>query len=149
MHSQNSKTATNYRHRGGIYPTLGFVLAANRRVLRVSGDAQSVVLNQGSLESAVNAPVESAGNQEAYPYLFDKVAALTYRLVSGHVFADGNKRTGLAVAETVLHWNKHNISANDETVTLVMLLLASGHLDVDGLRTSLLYMCGVDPSTVT
>jgi death-on-curing protein len=148
MSSPNSETAINYKHQGKVYPTLGFALLANRKALALMSQAiaSATLLKPDALESALHVPVESAFNQDAYPRFFEKVAALTYRVIAGHAFADGNKRTGLILAEQTLNWNGYYLSASDETVSLVMLLIASGHLDVQGLRVALLYMCGLDPS---
>lgn len=147
MSSPNSKTAINYKHQGKVYPTLGFALLANRKALALmSQDTSPTLLKPDALESALRAPIESAFNQDAYPYFFEKVAALTYRVIAGHAFADGNKRTGLILAEQTLNWNQYYLSANDEALSLVMLLVASGHLDVQGLRVALLYMCALDPA---
>ncbi|MDZ7702871.1 MAG: type II toxin-antitoxin system death-on-curing family toxin [Trueperaceae bacterium] len=143
MSSPNSEKAYNYRYRGKVYPTLGSVLEANREAL----DADiAEVLNRSGLESAVNAPIESAGNEDAYPYFFDKIAAVAYRIIANHVFADGNKRTALSTIELTLNWNNHYIRASDETFSLAILLVASGHLDSRGLKDALLYMCGYDPA---
>jgi len=148
MSSPNSKTAINYKHQGKVYPTLGFALLANRKALTLMSQSTSspTLLKPDALESALRAPVESAFNQDAYPRFFEKVAALTYRVIAGHAFADGNKRTGLILAEQTLNWNQYYLSVNDEALSLVMLLTASGHLDVQGLRVALLYMCGLDPA---
>lgn len=149
MPSPSSDKAPNYKHRGKVYPTLGFVLAANRKALTVTPQdprTRNLVLKPEIVESAVNAPIESAFGEDAYPRFFDKVAALTYRIITGHAFVDGNKRTALLVAETTLLWNQYYLKASDETLVLVMLLTASGNLDIQGLRTALLYMCGLDPA---
>jgi len=148
MSSPNSKTAINYKHQGWGKPSLGFALLANRKALTLMSQdtASPTLLKPDALESALRAPVESAFNQDAYPYFFEKVAALTYRVIAGHAFADGNKRTGLILAEQTLNWNQYYLSVNDEALSLVMLLVASGHLDVQGLRVALLYMCGFDPA---
>lgn len=148
MSSPNSETAINYKHQGKVYPTLGFALLANRKALALMfRDApRPTLLKPDALESALRVPVESAFNQDAYPRFFEKVAALTYRVIAGHAFADGNKRTGLILAEQTLNWNQYYLTVNDEALSLVMLLVASGHLDVAGLRVALLYMCGLDPA---
>ena len=43
--------------------------------------------------------------QTLYPTLYHQAAAYMYYITKGHLFHDGNKRTGLAVALTFLGWN--------------------------------------------
>ena len=43
--------------------------------------------------------------QKIYPSLHHQAAAYLYHITKGHIFNDGNKRTGLAVALTFLAWN--------------------------------------------
>ena len=43
--------------------------------------------------------------QTLYPTLYHQAAAYMYYITKGHLFHDGNKRTGLAVALTFLDWN--------------------------------------------
>lgn len=142
MPSPSSEDVLNYRYRGKNYPTLGFVLSVAETVL----DVDAPTLKENQLLSALNAPVESAGGEDAYPYFFQKVAALTYRLVTGHVFQDGNKRTGFLVAKFTLEWNGYYFSSSSETNVIIMSLLGAGHLDVDALRHAFLMMCALDPA---
>ena len=43
--------------------------------------------------------------QELYPSIYHQAAAYMYHIIKGHLFNDGNKRTGLAVALTFLRRN--------------------------------------------
>lgn len=43
--------------------------------------------------------------QKLYPSIHHQAAAYMYHIIKGHVFNDGNKRAGLAVALTFLRWN--------------------------------------------
>ena len=43
--------------------------------------------------------------QNIYPTLHHQAAAYLYHITKGHIFHDGNKRTGLAVALAFLAWN--------------------------------------------
>ncbi|MDZ7705270.1 MAG: type II toxin-antitoxin system death-on-curing family toxin [Trueperaceae bacterium] len=104
------------------------------------------VLKQNELLSALHAPVASAGGEDAFPYFFQKVAALTHHLVTSHVFRDGNKRTGFLVLKATLEWNGYYFTTSSETNIIVMSLLGAGYLNVDALRHALLMMCGLDPA---
>lgn len=46
--------------------------------------------------------------QTMYPTLHHQAAAYLFHITKGHIFNDGNKRTGLAVALTFLSWNGLN-----------------------------------------
>jgi death-on-curing protein len=142
MSSPSSKTVFSYRHRGKDYPTLGFVMSVAEHVLNTA----DVVLKASELDSAIHVPVTTAGAEDAYPRFFDKVAALTYRLVTNHVFVDGNKRSGLLIAKASLEWNGYYLASTQETNITVMSLLGAGHLDIAGLRHALLLMCNQQPA---
>lgn len=102
------------------------------------------VRDEGGLLSALRAPVDSAGGEDAYEYLFEKVAALGYRIIANHPFVDGNKRTALLLMLQTLEWNGHYATWSDETETLVINLVGAGHLKLGGFRHALLFGCGYD-----
>jgi death on curing protein len=105
------------------------------------------IRDEGLIESAVHAPVERAGGEDAYHRLLDKVAAVGFRLARGHGFVDGNKRTSLAVMAATLAWEGLYLDAwGDEGGTLVMSLLGAGHLDQQGLKHALILGCALDPT---
>ena len=98
------------------------------------------------VRSALHAPVDSAGGKDAYPTLFDKVAALGWRTASNYGFSDGNKRTALLLAEAALNWNGFYLNRWDQTAKeLVFSLVGGGHLKRDGLKHALLLGCNLDP----
>lgn len=63
------------------------------------------LLNRGALESAVNQPRQTLGGADAYPDVFAKAAVLARGIICGHVFVDGNKRTGMEAALVFLEYN--------------------------------------------
>lgn len=99
MHSPNSRDTYTYAYREWVFPTLGFVLEAeaHEAMIESSGGSHGVE-NSSYLESALSAPLDSALGNDAYPGLFDKTAALCFRLAKNHGFVDGNKRTALITA---------------------------------------------------
>src|SRR5680860_232944 len=106
MPSPNSRETYSYSYREWEFPTLGFVLEAHEAVINSSGGSHGVE-NDGYLESALSAPLDSVFGDDAYQGLFDKTAALCFRLAKNHGFIDGNKRTALIAAEETLSWNGH------------------------------------------
>ena len=93
-----------YRYRGQRYPTRKYVLELHDEVLEVS-QGRPGVAHLGVIESAVNKPVASLGDDDAYPTFFTKLAAIGYTLAHDHGFSDGNKRTALQVMLNTLEKN--------------------------------------------
>lgn len=143
MPSPSSKDVYTYTHRGWDFPTLGFVLALHDNILDESG-GQGGVANEGYLLSALNAPVESAGGEDAYYRFFDKVAAIGYRLGTNHGFLDGNKRTAMLVMAQTLRWQGYYFTWSQDTQMIAGSLLGAGHLDRDGLEHAIVLGCGLD-----
>jgi len=85
------------------------------------------LLSRAALESAVNQPRQSFGGVDLYPGIFEKAAVLVRGIICGHVFADGNKRTGMEVGLIFLELNGWEVHlTKDEYVGLA--------LDVAGAR---------------
>ncbi|NJL55753.1 type II toxin-antitoxin system death-on-curing family toxin [bacterium] len=112
------------------YLTLAEVLKLHRRIVEESGGALGL-RDVGLLESAVNQPRMTFGEQELYPTLIDKASALCFSMVMNHPFIDGNKRTGHAAMETFLVLNGLEISAPADKQEQIILNLASGELRRD------------------
>lgn len=145
MASPSSKQALRYKCPGGMFPTLGFVLAAHHRAVKRDGSPEEI-RDEGVIDSAVNTPVASAGSQDAYPMFFDKVSALGWNLAKNQGFVEGNKRTALIATEATLEWNGHTLSRlNQDAKIMLFSLVGAGHLELKGLRHGLLIGCGLDP----
>ena len=146
MPSPNSRRRYTYQHRGWTFPTLGYVLEVHGGTIEASGGLPGVK-DEGLVISAVQAPVETAGGEDAYYRLTDKVAALGFRLARSHGFTDGNKRTALMTMQITLEWQGFYLTGwTPETSVLVMSLLGAGHLGLDGLKHALVLGCELDPT---
>jgi len=86
------------------------------------------IRDKGALESAVAQPKMTFGDQELYPSIWEKAAALAYSLVLNHPFFDGNKRIGLMAMEFFLGRNGFEISASVDDKVETFLKLAAGEL---------------------
>jgi death-on-curing protein len=73
------------------------------------------------------------GDQDAYPTLIEKAAALGYSLIRNHGFLDGNKRIAHAAMEVFLVVNDMEISAPVDEQERFMLSLAAGEVSRDAL----------------
>jgi death-on-curing protein len=107
------------------YLSVNEVLELHNRVMQASGGSLGI-LDLGALESAVAQPRMAFADQDLYPTLPDKAAALGFSLIQNHPFLDGNKRTGHAAIETFLVLNGHEIQAMiDEQQTVILGVAAS------------------------
>ncbi len=114
------------------YLTLSEILVLYRRIVEQSGGSVGI-RDLGALESAVAQPRMIFENQELYPTVVDKAAALAFFLIQNHPFLDGNKRTGHAAMETFLVLNGFEINATIDEQEQIMLQVASGHRGRDQL----------------
>ncbi len=96
------------------YPTIDEVLLIHQRVIEETGGSQGV-RSMDLLDSAVNRPRAGFGDEEFYPDLFSKVAALFESTILNHPFVDGNKRTATVTAEFFLEIDGHTLSASDKS----------------------------------
>lgn len=105
------------------------VRAAHFEQLREHGGLQGI-RDPNGLEAALARPI----NKNSYAPdsdVSDLAAAYAFGLVRGHCFADGNKRTGLAVALMFLDLNGFELSpdVNENEVVEVVLALAADDID--------------------
>ena len=114
------------------YLTLGEVVRLHQMVLEQSGEA-SGVRDLSLLDSALAQPRATFGGQDLHPSLIDKAAALCASLVQNHAFLDGNKRVGHAAMATFLMLNGVEIDATVGDQERLILDLASGSLNREGL----------------
>jgi death-on-curing protein len=70
----------------------------------------------GLLESALARPQATFGQDDLYPDLWSKAAALMHSLIRNHLFVDGNKRTALAATGIFLELNGYALTASNEAV---------------------------------
>ena len=84
---------------------------------------------EGLLDSALNAPLQTFGGQELYPTTLEKAARLGYGLIRNHPFADGNKRIGTHAMLVFLDINDITLSYKDDELISTILCVASGDMD--------------------
>ena len=89
--------------------------------------------NLSSLESALARPFQSFENQELYPTVILKAAALLESLIINHPYIDGNKRTGYALLRLFLLSNGLDIEASQEEKYEFIISVASGEKDFDAI----------------
>ena len=89
-----------------IYLTAQQVLFLHARLVAETGGSHGV-RDINLLLSAVGRPQASFDDQDLYPDLFTKAAALMDSLIRNHPFVDGNKRTGISAAGLFLRINDY------------------------------------------
>ena len=90
------------------YPTLEQIIEVNRRMIESSGGsfiAPHNLNNLNALEYILDAISYPVFSHNLYKSLKEKAAALTFEIISSHVFTDGNKRTGIHIAWEFLKSN--------------------------------------------
>jgi death-on-curing protein len=80
--------------------------------------------NPGTLYHVLEEIRGSVFDKELYSTILEKAAILSYRIMSGHVFFDGNKRTGMAACELFLGLNGYIMDIDIEETIPVALRVA-------------------------
>lgn len=76
----------------------------------------------GLLKSAVGSP-QFTFDEDLYPDLFIKVAALVHSLLPNHIFVDSNKRTAMLNMMTFIELNGYVFTACKKRLLLLLYLL--------------------------
>ncbi|MCF8246962.1 MAG: type II toxin-antitoxin system death-on-curing family toxin [Saprospiraceae bacterium] len=66
-------------------------------------------LNESSIDFMLEAVNAELFGMEMYPTIADRAAFYMFSVVTGHVFQDGNKRTGLGAARLFLRMNGYKM----------------------------------------
>jgi len=112
-----------------IYLTAEQVLFIHARLIAETGGSHGVrELNM--LLSAVGRPQASFDDQDLYPDLFSKAAALLDSLIRNHPFVDGNKRTGITAAALFLQMNGYWLTATDSELEKFTIEVAQAQQNV-------------------
>lgn len=80
---------------------LELLLQLHVLVIKQSGGSDGL-RDLGRLESAVATQTQEVFGEELYRGIFEKAAAICRGVIADHPFVDGNKRTGMLVAVTLL-----------------------------------------------
>ena len=92
------------------------------------------VLNEGMLDSALQAPFQTFGGEELFPDTKDKILRLAYGLIKNHSFRDGNKRIGALVLLVLLELNGWHVNATNEEFADIIMGIAASEKDEEDLK---------------
>jgi death-on-curing protein len=110
-----------------IIPTSQDIISLNLYHIKKSGGLLSGTDNLKNLDSlewvleAIRYPL--FGIQQ-FPTVVEKVAILTWVIIEGHVFNDGNKRTGISTLKIFLKVNNYDLNASSDELIDIALKIA-------------------------
>jgi death-on-curing protein len=91
------------------------------------------IRDKNGLESALARPFQTFENQELYPTVILKAAALLESVLANHPFIDGNKRIGYTLSRLFLLSNGMDIRASQNDRYEFIVSVASGKKDFDAI----------------
>jgi len=109
------------------------IVRLHERVLAELGGGKSGILDEGRIEAAVARMSSGVGDDEFFPGLDRKCAALVESLIQGHAFVDGNKRTAILAANAMLELNGLRLSYEAGDIVPFAVGVATHEIDFDGI----------------
>lgn len=112
------------------YLTIKDILLLHSIAIDATGGSHGL-RDLGLLESAVARPEASFSGEDLYPDLFLKTASLLHSLLRNHPFVDGNKRTAMFSAMTVLELNGYEFISEQMEIVDFALKIENEKLSVE------------------
>lgn len=103
------------------------ILFLHAEIIREYGGSDGI-RDEGLLESAISAPLQTFASNDLYPTIVEKIARLSFGLAMDHPFIDGNKRIAAKALDVGLSANNIDLRATNEELASEFLLLASGKI---------------------
>jgi death-on-curing protein len=113
--------------------TIDEIVEMNRLALNMYGGLPFAGENNFANESTLLYTLEALDGEiygeELYPTIEKKAAALGWKIMAGHVFNDGNKRTGLLACITFLELNGLDLQISFDNVDAEAVSICEGVAD--------------------
>ena len=103
-------------------------ILALHSALAAQSDGIDTLRDEGLLDSAIHAPLQTFDGTPLYPTLLEKAARLGYGLIRNHPFSDGNKRIGAHAMLVTLDVNGVELFYEDDDLIRTILRAASGDM---------------------
>jgi len=107
--------------------------AINEHQIARYGGFQAGIRDENLFKAALARPLNKWHYEEPPPDLCELAAAYCFAIVKGHVFHDGNKRSGHLIAITFLRLNGVRPTASEVDVVAMMIAVADGSVGEQGL----------------
>lgn len=104
------------------------VLYLHSELIKTSG-GEDGLRDDGILQSALAAPMQSYDSKDLFPSVIEKAARLACGLTQFHPFVDGNKRIGAHAMLVVLELNGISVSYSQKELSDIFLKLADNSAD--------------------
>jgi len=114
------------------FPSFEDIVKTNRYHLKAAGQRHVGVDNlkeRGSLKWVLDAIQSPLFGVDHYPSLVEKAAKLAWTIIGGHVFWDGNKRTGMSVLHAFLRVNGYRLNTTNDQVVQIALRIAQANTE--------------------
>lgn len=102
------------------------LMAIHSLVIEETGGVEGI-RNIDLLDSAINSSFQTINGREAYFTSEEKIARITWGIVTNHSFSDGNKRIGILVMLILLKLNDIVIEYTQKELIEIGIGLASGN----------------------
>jgi death on curing protein len=112
------------------YPTIRDIIKINQIHIRTSGGYWVDPFNlkeRGTLELVLDEIQHQLFDTDLYPSLAEKAAKLSWTIIAGHIFWDGNKRTGMATLSFFVRLNGYDLDITDDEIVEVACVVAGGN----------------------
>jgi len=109
------------------FPTFEDIVKTNLLHLELAGQRWVGVDNlkdRGSLEWVLEVIQYPLFGVDRYPTLAEKAAILAWKIIAGHVFWDGNKRTGMSILHGFLRRNGYRLDISQDEVVEIACRIA-------------------------
>jgi death-on-curing protein len=108
--------------------TVPDVVEINRRMITHFGgiffEGDNNLANRGSLEFVLDEIHGTLYGQELYPDLFQQAGLIAWRIIVGHIFHDGNKRTAMESCRLFLELNGYILKMDMDIIDIALRIAA-------------------------
>lgn len=111
-----------------IYPSIEQIISDHSMIIKYTGGSPGI-RDYKLLESSHLSPLQSFEENELYPTIEEKFAALCYNLSQNHPFYDGNKRIAVHILLVGLELNRVELTYNQQDLINLGLSIAKGECD--------------------